>query len=282
MKAEYPRRQPCNDESKPEYSTRQSCIDELKQPDSYSRRQSCIDEFQPDYSRQPSEMDALETLSQVSMDKLRQSEEKAACLVLKSLRTDALKREDSSTATNSDSSPANSACNSPSRDFLAKEDYDSSSSQSQQLKGFTPDDTEDDTCDASYGVRQTRSRNCDDSNMDAKSELSQDNVNPTEVRRKKKTFKVHPYKEYRNELLPSGDPRPLEGTFAGHPAPQGKYNFLKDMGDMSRTERIVEYQKRMGDMRQVYLKLKAELAYLDKKKKKLRKRDKDKATELTV
>ena len=34
----------------------------------------------------------------------------------------------------------------------------------------------------------------DDSNMDAKSELSQDNVNPTEVRRKKKTFKVHPYK----------------------------------------------------------------------------------------
>ena len=39
-------------------------------------------------------------------------------------------------------------------------------------------------------------------------------------------------------------------------------------GDMSRTERIVEYQKRMGDMRQVYLKLKAELAYLDKKKKK--------------
>ena len=49
------------------------------------------------------------------MDKLRQSEEKAACLVLKSLRTDALKREDSSTATNSDSSPANSACNSPSR-----------------------------------------------------------------------------------------------------------------------------------------------------------------------
>ena len=44
-------------------------------------------------------------------------------------------------------------------------------------------------------------------------------------------------------------------------------------GDMSRTERIVEYQKRMGDMRQVYLKLKAELAYLDKKKKKLRKRE---------